>query len=201
MQRCNQTTCNHPTDYRFRQHVFSSKYNINMWFSVASFYFYVLPHISLGWLVGLNSYLGKSHCSSRSPADTSLSLSPGHLWPAEKSLRSSPRQFFGACSGKLNTQTLKQAKIQQKTEVNPVFAFPHDPGKPPVNHPQWKAFYLHRTQGISARYLIFKIQTCFPSTSLVLQINNLISATIMFCSMLREEYCFCPHFIFITLYV
>ena len=52
MQRCNQTTCNHPTDYRFRQHVFSSKYNINMWFSVASFYFYVLPHISLGWLVG-----------------------------------------------------------------------------------------------------------------------------------------------------
>ena len=33
----------------------------------ASIYFYVLPHISLGWLVGLNSYLGKSHCSSRSP--------------------------------------------------------------------------------------------------------------------------------------
>ena len=49
---------------------FSSHQNIisiYMWFSVASFYFYVLPHISLGWLVGLNSYLGKSHCSSRSP--------------------------------------------------------------------------------------------------------------------------------------
>ena len=199
MQRWNQTTCNHPTDYRFRQHFFSSKYNINM-------RIYLLLCFT-PYQFGLVGWLGWIPIWAKAIVHPALPLTRHYpyLQAIFDQLRNRsglhPDSSLVHVLEKLNTRTLKQAKIQQKTEVNPVFAFPHDPGKPPVNHPQWKAFYLHRTQGISARYLIFKIQTCFPSTSLVLPINNLISATIMFCSMLREEYCFCPHLIFITLYV